>query len=480
MRWLHGARLLAVVPPIIAQHQEPIVDAANQIPIDLKWYPPKSTAINDLGQVMAEEGVYGFIYDCSQTTNGTAYGTYNWCNMPHVRSQEYVTPPEDYKLRYVEVIHRHHKRTPYAANSFPVESYNWDCDDAALYRYGQDENGHEAAKTYWKRYSSEVNPFVPSGFLGSCQFPQITSGGLQDSWQHGKDLWGVYGNFIGRKSNAEFRVTPNVITSEVAGMVVKGMFQDDSSFPLLIQASSVDSLEPSYSCPKATSVFNEIRSSNVWRSHLMAAGPLLVALDSISGVSPYDIGFHVSMDHYYDNLSARQAHGLPLPCRLVNGANTSDCVTQPMADATYRLGHWEYSYIYRDDPRSLDASIGSFGVWVAELSQHIQDTLNGVGKVKYRHNVAHDGSLARLLSILQVETMVWPGMGSEIVFELYEKEKDDAESEWFMRALWMGKVLRSSNPTLGMMDMIEVEKVLGYFEGLVGHRASLIKEKCGL
>jgi hypothetical protein len=78
---------------------------------------------------------------------------------------------------------------------------------------------------------------VPRGFLGSCQFPQITAGGLQDSWQHGKDLWDVYGDFIGRKDNTEFRVTQNVITSEVAGMVVKGMFRGDSSFPLLVQVT---------------------------------------------------------------------------------------------------------------------------------------------------------------------------------------------------------------------------------------------------
>jgi hypothetical protein len=107
-----------------------------------------------------------------------------------------------------------------------------------LYHYGQGENGQEASKTYWKKYTSEVNPFVAKGFLGSCQFPQITSGGLQDSWQHGRDLWDVYGNFIGHKSNSEFRVTRNVITSEVAGMVVKGMFRDDSSFPLLVQVMS--------------------------------------------------------------------------------------------------------------------------------------------------------------------------------------------------------------------------------------------------
>lgn len=40
------------------------------------------------------------------------------CQMPHVRAREYVVPPREYSLRYVEVIQRHHKRTPYASNTF--------------------------------------------------------------------------------------------------------------------------------------------------------------------------------------------------------------------------------------------------------------------------------------------------------------------------------------------------------------------------
>lgn len=93
----------------------------------------------------------------------------------------------------------------------------------------------------------------------------------------------------------------------------------------------------------------------------------------------------------------------------------------------------------------------------------------------YRHNVAHDGSVSPLLSILQIEEMVWPGMGAEIVFELYEKAKGGG---WFVRVLWGGQVLRSSSPTLGKMDMVPLERLLDYFDGLVGKQASLIPGKC--
>lgn len=38
--------------------------------------------------------------------------------MPHVRKSEYKPPACEYSLKYVEVIQRHHKRTPYASNTF--------------------------------------------------------------------------------------------------------------------------------------------------------------------------------------------------------------------------------------------------------------------------------------------------------------------------------------------------------------------------
>lgn len=136
-------------------------------------------------------------------------------------------------------IHRHHKRTVYASNSFPVESYGWNCDDEGLFYYGQPKEGHKSAHSFWQGFLSPQNPFVPTGFLGTCQFPQITAGGLDDSWQHGHDLYGVYHDLLGFLPNdvnekVSFRVTQNVITSEVAGMLINGMFNTEADVPLLI------------------------------------------------------------------------------------------------------------------------------------------------------------------------------------------------------------------------------------------------------
>lgn len=92
----------------------------------------------------------------------------------------------------MQVIHRHHKRTPYASNTFFKEDITWDCSDS-LVTHGAASSGQTAvpvSPAAWVGYLDPVNPMsatVGPGFVGSnCQFPQITAGGLQDSYQHGK------------------------------------------------------------------------------------------------------------------------------------------------------------------------------------------------------------------------------------------------------------------------------------------------------
>lgn len=220
---------------------------------------------------------------------------------------------------------------------------------------------------------------------------------------------------------------------------------------------------------------------------------LYAALDDISGVPSDDPGFHASFDHYFDNLSSRQCHGKPLPCKLVDGKNSSTCVTQEQANTVYRLGHWEYSQMYRDNDTTLAASTGAYGVWLAELAVNLRSAIDGHMDVIYTHNIAHDGSVSRLLSLLQIDEMVWPGMGAEVVFELYRKhasggghsydQSDDGhETEadgFYIRVLFSGQVLKSSSPALGVMDMIPAKKLLDYVDALVGKQASLVKSKCG-
>ncbi|KAI0412362.1 histidine acid phosphatase [Xylaria grammica] len=482
---------------------------AADVGVDLAWYPPRNTSVNDLAAALRGPGVYGFIFNSSRTPDDE-YGVYNWCNMPHVRGREYVRAAEEFELRYVEIIQRHHKRTPYASNAFPVEPYRWDCDDEGLFFYGAPFGGNGSrrpAPGFWTGFASPVNPFVPAGWVGTCQFPQLTAGGLDDAFVHGEDLYAVYHDLLGFlpsrrhqqqaghddwRSKVVYRVTQNVITSQVAGMLVGGTWGATGPTPFLVGAAGVDSLEPQYGCAAGAALFNQIRSpaDAPWQAHLDGAAAVYRALDAISGVPPADAGFHASFDHYFDNLSARQCHAKPLPCQP--GRPTAPpCVDQALADTVYRLGQWEYSRIYRDAPASLAASVATYGVWIAELAAHLRSAAAaGDGRAAtplYVHNVAHDGSVSRVLSILQIEIMVWPGMGSEVVFELYRRRRgqrrgrgprDPSPSGHYVRVLFGGRVLRSSNPSLGAIDMLPVETLLAYFDGLVGRDARLVVGKC--
>ncbi|CAK7244246.1 MAG: hypothetical protein STHCBS139747_005782 [Sporothrix thermara] len=504
------------------------------------WYAPRASHLNNLTTALspATTGVYGFLFNDSATPDG-AYGVYNWCNMPHVRRAEYVVPPAEARrsLVYVELVHRHHKRTPYASNGFPHEAYPWHCEDARVHLYGQPgagSRGPGSAKQpgvahYAPTFDAPGNPFLSAalGWHGSCQFPQLTAGGLEDAWQHGADLYDVYHGLLGIlpamdaedgaawRDHVVFRVTNNPITSQTATMVLGGMAAAAGiaahdavpDIPLLVEAAGYDSLEPQYTCPTAAALFAaiiepgpqddsastsaSIGSSPVWADHLEKLAPLFAQLDAASGVDPeHPRGFHASVDHYYDNLSARQCHGQP----PVAG------ISQDMADAVFRVGQWEYSRMYRDDARSLAASVGAWGVWAAQLAGHLrtaraesQDAMargktTEIKGIRYRHNVAHDGSLGRLLSILQADAMVWPGMGSEVVVELWqteakadEEQEDDKEEKtpsYDVRVLFGGRVLRSSHPELGLLDMVPLDALLAYIDGLVGVDATLLPAKC--
>ena len=455
--------------------------------VSLKWHPPAKTDINDLATVINGTGVYGFIFNTSQGPPNT----YDWCNMPHTNPTTYPTADSSYKLEYVEIIHRHHKRTPYAANAFPMESYPWFCDDEGLFYGGKPINpyGNGSASTYWSVYTDSANPLRPEGFNGTCQFPQITRGGLDDSHQHGLDLKAVYHNMLDfipgdyNPSAVSYRVTNNVITSQVASMLTAGMWPGRANMdtPLLIQPESIDSLEPAYICDYALNLYASYgpgSTSPAWLEHINASAPLKKRLDKVSGVNPNATDWSMSYDHYFDNLSSRLCHNKPLPCSIKNPSN---CITMDEADEVFRLGEYEYSFVYRDSKHSLPFSVAEFGIYIGELAQNFRHAMGEAPpavnvtseKVRYRHNVAHDGSVSPLLAILQIERMVWPGMGAEVIFELYSKD-----GCYFLRVLWGGQILKSSHPALGVMDMVPVETVLAYFDGLVGVRGSKIPGIC--
>lgn len=447
-------------------------------------YPSSVVPSNDLSQVFnAAAGTNNGFYNSSYLPEAS-YGDYNYCNMPHVRSTEYPDPRADgYALKYVELIHRHHKRTPYASNTFKQEDHAWYCDDAPIYSYASPETvgTTPSAHINWGVDSPDaaLNPFK-SGPNGTCQFPQITSGGLNDSLTHGADIFSVYGTLLGflpRKFDPQlmaYRVTNNVITSQVASALVVGMYPDISGedFSVSIQPDAYDSLEPAYSCPGMDDMRAEYQSTPEWFEHLndTRTQDLFAKLDGISKVSPKSSDWHSWFDHYFDNLSSRLCHGAPLPCEV---GNSSHCVTEQDAEQVFRLADYEYNYIFRQAQNSTAYSTARHGLWLNELAQHLVAKSEGRDNTIYRHNVAHDGSISPLLGALQIPALRWPGMGSEVAFELWTKT---GEQGFFLRVLYGGQVLESS--ALGKLDMIKLETFTDYVQTLVGDGLQNVIDIC--
>ena len=97
--------------------------------------------------------------------------------------------------------------------------------------------------------------------------------------------------------------------------------------------------------------------------------------------------------------------------------------------------------------------------------------------MKWRYNAAHDGSMARLLSILQVNQMVWPGMGAELAFELYsQKAKFDDGVKCYFPSRCFGVARYYDLVTLSWAGWIcfPLALFLLYVDGLVGVRGSKI------
>ncbi len=274
--------------------------------------------------------------------------------MPHVRTPEYQDPTEDgYTLVFVEVIHRHHKRTPFKSNVFFQEDVPWDCSDIHISAISRSSTTRLDSSTEisWLTTGNYVNPFARSvgpGFINSnCQFPQLTAQGLVDAHVHGCDLASIYRDKLGflpdsvSSPEVAFRVTNNAITSQTLGALLPGLFSDSkgSQVNAIVEPSSHDPLEPTIECPLATTIRKAYTGTHpVWLEHLRASVNMFMRLDSVSGISnPDTAGWHSSFDHYYDNFSAKQCHQKSLPCSV---NDTTICVRQEDANMVYRLGNY--------------------------------------------------------------------------------------------------------------------------------------------
>ncbi|APA10747.1 hypothetical protein SS1G_12383 [Sclerotinia sclerotiorum 1980 UF-70] len=424
-------------------------------------------------------GSYGGIYSISgkSTTSNTTYGTYNYCSMPHPRAQEYQLPGPVANgtvkagIVYLEYIQRHQRRTMY--NVLPSgETVPFNCSGILPYLYAgpDDTTMQQPIPVYASTYTDAGNPFVGKYISGTCQYPQLTIGGLSDGYQHGRDLNEVYGA-TGKLSlfpmtpsleETYFRSSESPLTQQSAGGVLRGIWSGyKTSIPLHQQATSVDTVNAGYSCSAVSSTLAKIKSTAEWQAHLAATSALRTTIGNIFEANSG--AWQGTMDHFADNFQARLCNGYPLPC---SPTNSSYCVTQEMAEEVFRAGDWEWNYYWRANPFAQQYIQVVEGLFIGEVVSRLESVANGtIQEGKYSHIFVHDGDIGPIAGALGIDALRWPGMGSNIAFEIWKIHNSTATIDgYFARVLYSGQPMKS---IYGDMDWMPLESLLGILRKFV-------------
>ena len=131
-------------------------------------------------------------------------------------------------------------------------------------------------------------------------------------------------------------------------------------------------------------------------------------------------GWNSWIDHAFDALSSRQCHGHPLP----TNPQTGKSITQDVADQVYAEGNWEYNYIWNASPNADEYTKYSIGLLVKEFAILLQNIKDGKNAKKLSLFVGHDGTMVRLFKTVGMPFIMWPGMGSELNFEIYKTKEN--------------------------------------------------------
>ncbi|KAA8568280.1 hypothetical protein EYC84_007316 [Monilinia fructicola] len=425
-------------------------------------------------------GSYGGIYSALAkfTISNVTYGTYDYCSMPHPRVSEYKLPEPvangnvKAKIVYLEYLQRHQRRTMY--NVLPSgETTPFNCSDVLPYLYAgpRDSTSQQPVPVYSQTYTDPGNPFLSTYISGTCQYPQLTIGGLLDGQQHGRDLSEVFGATgklslfptVPSREATYFRSSESPLTQQSAGSVLRGIWPNyRATVPLHQQATSIDTVNAGYSCSAISSLLAQIRSTSEWQAHLAATSTLRSTLGNM--FSAGSSAWQGTMDHFADNFQARLCNGYSLPCSPIN---VSNCVTQEMAEEVFRTGDWEWNYYWRANPYAQRYIQLVEGLFIGEIVSRLESVVNGtVGEGKYSHTFIHDGDIGPIAGALGINALRWPGMGSNIAFEVWKVQNYTAETNdfYFARVLYSGQSMKS---IYGDLDWILLQSLLGILRQFV-------------
>ena len=424
------------------------------------------------------------VFTSSATPAHLPWDTYNYCNAPHVNAKQYQRPPQavgqDAKLVYVNVVQRHHKRTP--DNLYPNENIfnpaaGWDCSNYQQISYSvgaKQDASLQGHGIYRQIENPSWHPLNSIIWNGTCDQGMLTADGLRDSIQHGRDFWSVYGPFgknplLRRGINEKdvyFRTSNSDRTYQVSGGLIAGMDGHTSpgNFPVHTQPSNMDDTVPNYSCNYANGFRSYEQALPAWTDHLNSKSQLFASLNNVVGTAGQS-GWNSWIDHHFDAMASRQCHGHALPTNPTTGQS----ISQDTANQAYNEGHWEYDYIWNSGAGADDYVKYGFGVFMQELGRNLNRFVSGEDKYKLKYYVGHDGTMVRLYKSLGLAgSFKWPAMGSEVVIEVYQHKKD-----YYVRILKDGTTMKTvvredlASDADGNVAWTPLNKVVAYLESRV-------------
>ena len=274
---------------------------------------------------------------------------------------------------------------------------------------------------YASTYNDNSNPFVQNlGFDNdTCQFPQITVGGVLDGITPGRDRWSVYGDllkFLPAQPNHKtwFRSSESPLTQATAGAVLRGLWPNyNGALPLHQQNGAVDSVNEGYPCASHSTILSSIESTPEWNAHLTATEPLLNALEYLTLNNTVR---NSSFDALTDYFQCRLCNGYSLPC---DPKDPSKCVTHEQAEEVFRAGDWEWNYWFGADNDRTDYIQTVEGLFVGEIITRLEQVRNGTQSIDYAHVFVHDNDVGPILGALGTNVMRWPALGSNVAFEVW-------------------------------------------------------------
>jgi acid phosphatase len=90
-----------------------------------------------------------------------------------------------------------------------------------------------------------------------------------------------------------------------------------------------------------------------------------------------------------------------------------------MAEEAFRAGDWEWNYYWRANEYATKYIQAVEGLFIGEIVSDLKAALDGTSSIDYSHIFIHDGDIGPMLGALGINALRWPGMASNIAFEVW-------------------------------------------------------------